>query len=108
MARRSTERGSDLEESLRKATPVATILGPSNRSRGSSFVSLRFHSKAIGYVQGDCGLVGIPMRLRAEWAGDVRNTRKTSTWRYAKFVRGSGRPDLGVRRGAGPAAARIG
>jgi hypothetical protein len=72
-------------------------------------VSLRFHSRAIGFVQGDRRLIGIPMRMRAEWAGDERNTARTSRWRYCMFVRGSGRegPTSAPRVGRSAYAAEV-
>lgn len=31
--------------------------------------------------------IGVKFRLRAEWPGDIQNTKQHSPWRYAKFVR---------------------
>jgi hypothetical protein len=72
--------------------------------------SLQVQSEAIGYVQGDPRLVGIPIRMRAQWGGDSVNTKKNSPWRYCKFVRGSGRTaaDGADRTPGRSVAARVG
>ena len=44
-------------------------------------------SRVKGFVAGDRQLVGIPMRLRAEFRGDQRNARTKTAWSYAKFTR---------------------
>jgi hypothetical protein len=72
-------------------------------------VSLQVQSEAIGYVKGDPRLVGIPIRMRAQWAGDSVNTKKNSPWRYCKFVKGAGRtaPDSAPRTRVQAFTARV-
>lgn len=40
-----------------------------------------------GYVTGSPGLVGMPLRMHAEFRGDKVHTATTSGWRYLKFTR---------------------
>lgn len=56
---------------------------------GGATPCIRLNKRSAGAVRygGDVRLVGIPIRVRAEWKGDERNPRARSTWVYLKFVR---------------------
>ena len=65
-------------------------------------VRLNGTSKAAAGLDWQRELIGIPMRFRAEWKGDAENLKKTSPWRYAKFVKtASGARSL-LQREVGP------
>lgn len=49
--------------------------------------TLNRDSVASVYVAGDPRLVGIPIRIRAEWKGDKRSGAATGDWEYLRFVR---------------------
>lgn len=48
-------------------------------------VHMSSYSKAAALLDSR-GLVGIRIRMRAEWRGDTENAAKNSDWRYVKFV----------------------
>lgn len=50
---------------------------------------VRLDRRSSGTVRfiGDPRLVGIPIRVRAEWRGDERNYKSNGRWLYLKFVR---------------------
>jgi hypothetical protein len=50
-------------------------------------VVLRRQSRANVAIPGSPSLVGVPIRVRAEWRGDEENDAKIGSWLYLKFVR---------------------
>jgi hypothetical protein len=46
------------------------------------------HSAAGVSFPGDRRLIGLPIRLRAEWRGDSLNTKAKGKWQYLRFVAG--------------------
>jgi hypothetical protein len=67
-------------------------------------VTLNKHSAAGARLSGDPRLAGIPIRMRAEWKGDVRNTKANSTWRYLKFVSSRSASPRGLAAAAAPSS----
>lgn len=53
---------------------------------GTGCVHMTSTSRAAGLLDSN-GLVGVKVRMRAEWRGNTENAAKNSAWRYLKFVR---------------------
>lgn len=53
---------------------------------GTGCVHMTPRSVATGLLDGR-DLVGMKIRMRAEWRGDTENAAKPSEWRYVRFVR---------------------
>lgn len=67
-------------------------------------------SAAGAFMKGAARLVGIPIRIRAEWTGDSLNTKTDSRWQYVKFVHGSHKtvsPRAGAFRGESAAIGSV-
>lgn len=50
-------------------------------------VHMTSNSWAKGYLAGDRRIVGVRIRMRAEWKGDTENAAANSVWRYVRFTR---------------------
>ncbi len=53
----------------------------------SACFRLSSKSRADLRLRGSRDYLGHPVRIRAQWRGDVANTATKSLWRYVKFVR---------------------
>ncbi|WP_193611988.1 hypothetical protein [Nocardioides lijunqiniae] len=63
------------------------VAGRWDRGSGTKCVRMSRSSRARVYLPGQPHLVGIPIRVRAEWAGDRVNLGRESDWQYARFSR---------------------
>jgi hypothetical protein len=53
----------------------------------TSCVPMTAQSSGRFLLRGHKRDIGVKFRLRAEWPGDMQNTKQNSPWRYVKFVR---------------------
>ena len=64
-------------------------------------VHLDKHSAAGVRLHGDRRLIGVRIRLRAEWRGDDLNLKTKGKWRYLRFVSGRSKAGRHSDRGSG-------